>query len=86
MLAAEEVQPPSVGHASIRSRSYLLQRRYRLAKLANMVAVRVGRSLMVPVFSRAPSKPRSKTMNCMVLAAVVPLPRSVAPRDWLGRL
>ena len=41
---------------------------------------------MVPVFSRAPSKPCSKTMNCMVLAAVVALPGSVAPGDWLGRL
>ena len=37
---------------------------------------------MVPVFSRAPSKPCSKTIVRMVLVAVVALPGSVA----LGRL
>ena len=48
-----------------------------VAKLANRVAARIGRSLMVPVFIGRPPKPCSKTMNCMVLAAVVALPRSV---------
>ena len=57
-----------------------------VAKLANRMAARVGKSVMAPVFSRVPSKPCSKTMNCMVLTAVVALPGSVAPRDWLGRL
>jgi hypothetical protein len=40
---------------------------------------------MVPVFSRTPSKPCSKTIVRMVLVAVVALPGSVAPGDWLGR-
>ena len=39
---------------------------------------------MVPVFSRAPSKPCSKTIVRMVLVAVVALPGSVALGDWLG--
>ena len=39
---------------------------------------------MVPVFSRAPSKPCSKTIDRMVLVAIVALPRSVAPGDWPG--
>jgi hypothetical protein len=38
------------------------------------------------VFSRAPSKPCSKTIVRMVLVAIVALPRSVALGDWLGRL
>ena len=39
---------------------------------------------MVPVFIGGPSKPCSKTMNCMVLAAVVALPGSVAPARLAG--
>ena len=39
---------------------------------------------MVQVFSRAPSKPCSKTIVRMVLVAIVALPRSVAPGDWTG--
>ena len=49
-----------------------------VAKLANIMAARVGRSVMVLVFSRAPAKPCSKTIVRMVLVAVVALPRSVA--------
>ena len=40
----------------------------------------------MPVFSRAPSKPCSKTIVRMVLVAVVALPGSVALGDWLARL
>ena len=47
-----------------------------VAKLVNRVAARIGRSLMVRVFSRVPSKPCSKTIVRMVLVAVVALPRS----------
>ena len=41
---------------------------------------------MVPVFIGGPQKPCSKTMKCMVLAAAVALPCSVAPADRAERL
>ena len=49
-----------------------------VVKLANRVAARVGRSLMVPVFSRTPSKRCSKTMNADGSAAESPAPLSGA--------
>jgi hypothetical protein len=88
-IAAEVVQPPSIWFTALNPVEECpmapLQRRYSDRGKVDQDGGGEGlRSLMVPVFSRIPSKPCSKTTNCMILAAVAPLPRSVAPRNRLG--